>query len=33
MGFKLFKSDNDRNVKKLQKIANLIESKSDYYKG
>ena len=33
MGFNLFKSDNDRNVKKLQKIANLIESKSDYYKG
>ena len=32
MGFSLFKSDNDRNVKKLEKIAALIEGKSDYYK-
>ncbi len=33
MGFKLFKSENDRNVAKLEKIAKLIEDKSDYYKG
>lgn len=32
MGFKLFKSDNDRNIKKLEKIANQIEDKADYYK-
>lgn len=32
MGFKLFKSENDRNIKKLEKIAALIENKADYYK-
>ncbi|HBP43246.1 MAG TPA: preprotein translocase subunit SecA [Clostridiales bacterium] len=31
--FKLFKSENERNVAKLEKIAKLIEEKSDYYKG
>ena len=30
--FKLFKSENERNVAKLEKIANLIEEKSDLYK-
>lgn len=30
--FKLFKSENDRNIKKLEKIANVIEGKADYYK-
>lgn len=30
--FKLFKSENERNVAKLEKIANLIEEKSDFYK-
>ncbi len=31
--FKLFRSENERNVAKLEKIANIIESKADYYKG
>lgn len=31
--FKLFRSENERNVAKLEKIAKLIEEKSDYYKG
>ena len=31
--FKLFKSENERNVAKLEKIAKVIESKADYYKG
>lgn len=30
--FKLFKSENERNVAKLEKIAKLIEEKSDFYK-
>ena len=30
--FKLFKSENERNVAKLEKIAKLIEGKSDLYK-
>ena len=30
--FKLFKSENERNVAKLEKIAKLIEEKSDLYK-
>ncbi|MBR2467460.1 MAG: preprotein translocase subunit SecA [Clostridia bacterium] len=30
--FKLFKSENERNVKKLEKIAALVEGKADYYK-
>ena len=30
--FKLFKSENERNIAKLEKIANLIEEKSDLYK-
>ena len=30
MGFKLFKSENERNVAKLEKIANQIEAKSAY---
>ena len=29
----MFKSDNDRNIAKLEKIADLIEAKADYYKG
>ena len=33
MGFKLFRSENERNVAKLEKIANQIEAKGDYYKG
>ena len=31
--FKLFKSENERNVAKLEKIAKVIESKADYYQG
>lgn len=30
--FKLFKSENERNVIKLEKIAALVEAKADYYK-
>ena len=33
MGFKLFRSENERNVAKIEKIANQIEAKGDYYKG